>query len=204
MSFHVHMFHIAYLSIHQAARVKSIPITTICETDLSKYPTYRDMTMDRNIKRNSLHFISVPYNVGSTTHVDRAQAAVQKQSFGCPRFFFRLNVTSAVNDELYAFVDWCCFKATTFTVTCFQGEMTQEEWTTGPSYKQNLNPFVTMDDITPSRFVLAYDDTHDILDVGFLSMDPERIGDIVDDGIFIDFGNNVLSKNKREFLRRRM
>ena len=191
------------LSVHVTAQVKSISLRTIREDDISKYPSYRDMAANRNAKRNSLHFISVNYNVGSTTHDDISLAAVQKQSFGCPRFFFRLNVTSAIYEELYAFVDWCCFTATTFTKTCYQGRMTQEEWTTGPTYKANLSPFVTMDDITPSRFVLAYDDTYDILDVGFLSLDPERIGETVDDGNFVDFGDNVLAKNKaetREFL----
>ena len=60
---------------------------TICEEDISKYPSYRDMAANRNAKRNSLHFISVNYNVGSTTHDDISLAAVQKQSFGCPRLY---------------------------------------------------------------------------------------------------------------------
>jgi hypothetical protein len=79
--------------------------------------------------------------------------------------------------------------------------MTQQEWNNGPSNKSTLNPFVTMDDIIPSRFVLAYDDT---LVIAFLSLDPERMGDnIVDDGKFVDFGDNVLAHNKhmtRQFL----
>jgi hypothetical protein len=78
--------------------------------------------------------------------------------------------------------------------------MSQQEWDTGPSAKTHLSPFVTMDDIIASRFVLAYDS----LDVAFLSIDPERVGENVDDGMFVDFGDNVLANNKtetRQFLR---
>jgi len=56
-------------------------------------------------------------------------------------------------------------------------------------YKLALN-IVTLDDIVPSRFALAFDH---ILDVAFVALDPERIGEAVDDGMMTDLGDNVLT-----------
>jgi hypothetical protein len=100
-----------------------------------------------------------------------------------------------MRDVPYAYVDWCVFRGKKYNLTSFEGDITQAEWDTGPSAKPNINPFVTMDDILPSRFVLAYSGD---LDVAFLSLDPERIGETVDDGTFTDFGDDVLCNKVRE------
>ena len=172
-------------------------------SDTNDYPSYEDMASDRCARKHNIPFISVPYNVGSTSHLYAANASTQKHSFGCPRFFFRLNITSAIQQVPYALVDWCKFRAQKFSRSCFEGAIGRNEWSSGPSFHANLNPFVTMDDILPSRFVLAYESN--TADVAFLSLDPERImGETVDDGRFTDFGDNVLHDNRsdmRSFLR---
>ena len=57
----------------------------------------------------------------------------------------------------------------------------------GPRCRENICPFVTLDDIEPSRFVLAYDDNYD---VAFVGLDPKRLGESTDDGTMTDFGDN--------------
>lgn len=180
--------------------MKSIPIKTRYEAKASNYPSFAKMASDRNNTKHKLPFISVPYNIGSTTSTDRrlnTQGRLKKlHSFGCPRYFFRFNLTSAIQEEPYAYVDWCCYRATNSTLTCFEGHISRTEWTTGPSCKPNICSFVTTDDMTPSRFVMAYDDDEASYDVAFLSLDPERVGENVDPGTFTDFGDDVVDSGK--------
>ena len=182
----------------QHAYVKSIRLKTTYEDDKTKYPSYSNMAFDGSSTDNKIPFIGVPYNTGSTTRHRENSISNNNAlySFGCPRFFFRLNITTQVTDTPYAFVNWCCYRARTSTNTYFEGVITEREWHDGPSEKVNINPFVTMDDILPSRFVMAYED--DSFDVAFLSLDPERLGDNVDDGNFTDFGDNVLDHNEAD------
>ena len=84
------------------------------------------------------------------------------------------------------------FRAKAFHRTSFEGDITQAEWSSGPRQRRLISPFVTLDDILPSRFALAFDS---ILDVAFVALDPERIGDAVDDGMVTDLGDNVLTYN---------
>ena len=172
------------------ALVKSIPFHAHYEEDNRDYPTYEDIAEQPTLLRNRVSFLSVPYNVGSTTHYDPRQRNDLKASFGCPRYFFCFNFTSAVISIPYAFVDWCQFRAKSFHRTSFEGDITQAEWTNGPRQRRLISPFITLDDIVPSRFALAYDS---ILDVAFVALDPERIGDAVDDGMITDLGDNVLT-----------
>ena len=193
----------AYSRCFQGAYVKSIPLKVHHNWD-STYPSYSDMAFEPLSSTNKIPFIGVPYNVGSSSRHPNNSVTNHKAlySFGCPRYFFRLDITSQVDDVPYAFVDWCRYRAKTSTTTYFEGSITENEWLHGPSCNTNLSPFITVDDILPSRFVMAYeDDTFDI--IAFLSLDPERLGDNVDDGIITDFGDNVLSGKvsaMREFL----
>ena len=78
------------------------------------------------------------------------------------------------------------------------GHITHSEWTTGPITRPNVNPFISLDSILPSKFVLAYERTdkflhsHQKLDVAFVSLDTERLGENTDDGCCSDFGDNKL------------
>jgi len=143
---------------------------------------------------NKNSFIGVPYNVGSTKHrpKNKKVIATQQKSFGCPRRFIRFSFTSAIDQVPYVYVDWAIFTATTFHRTTFEGHITTREWETGPRTRKNslINPFVPCDHLMPSRFVLAYETN---LDVAFISLDPERLGDIIiNDAKVTDFGDNIL------------
>ena len=82
--------------IYVHALIKSIAFHTHFEEDRTDYPTYEDIATQPRLKANRINFLSVPYNVGSTTHYDPRQADQLRASFGCPRYFFRFNFTSAV------------------------------------------------------------------------------------------------------------
>jgi hypothetical protein len=174
-------------SIYQEALIKSILVKTKYEADPKDYPTYKTMAANRRLKKNKIPFLSVPYHVGSTTSHNPALNSQQAQSFGCPRYFFRFNCTSAIASVPYAYVHWSMFTATKFHRTCFMGHIFEQEWETGPRCRPEICSFVTLDDITPSRFVVAYDN---MLDVAFVALDPERIGETTDDGMITDFGDN--------------
>ena len=138
-------------------------------------------------------FIAVNKNVGSTLHYNPRDKAKQQKSFGVPRTFFRFNFTSAIHDIPFAYVDWCEFTATNFYRCDFQGHISPTEWTQGPNtskLRKKCNPFISLDDFLPSRFVLAYKEN---LDISFLALDPERIGDaMMSSGERTDLGDEVL------------
>ena len=57
----------------------------------------------------------------------------------------------------------------------------------GPRAIKNVLPFAILDDVIPSRFVMAYDDN---LDICFVGLDAGRIGETANDGTFTDLGDN--------------
>ena len=78
--------------------------------------------------------------------------------------------------------------------------MSATEWTRGPNTsalpkKLKCNPFVSLDDFLPSRFALAYKTN---LDISFLALDPERIGDtLMTSGEQTDLGDEVLTYRRK-------
>ena len=145
--------------------------------------------------KNRIPFIGVNKNVGSTLHYNQRDKTKQQKSFGVPRAYFRFSFTSAIHNIPFAYVDWCEFTATNFYRCDFQGHISKTEWARGPNTdllpkKLKCNPFISLDDFLPSRFALAYKTN---LDVAFLALDPERIGDkLMDSGERTDLGDEVL------------
>ena len=85
---------------------------------------------------------------------------------------------------------WVEFQATKFTRTCFKGNITREHWSADKqSNRKDINSFCALDELLPSRFILAHTTN---LDVAFLSIDPERIGESTDDGRLTDMGDDLL------------
>jgi hypothetical protein len=150
------------------------------------------------------NFISTKYKVGGNTgHL----VGTPDQSFGRMKYFFRLDFTSGNVDKPTVFVDWAQLRCTSRTRTSSTGKMSMGEWTTGPQYNPDCNPFLSMQDVQPSRFALAYGPTittgmRQHKRIGFLALDPERLGDNVEDSFTQDFGDNCLTfylpeKNKK-------
>jgi uncharacterized membrane protein YgcG len=172
---------------HSQALIKSLLFDTKAYNqgkDIN-YSQMKSMTKNNN-------FISCSYRVGSNTgHDDR--------SYGRVNSFFRINFTSACDDIPTTAVDWVQYRHISHTRTSCTGRMGIHEWQTGPSAHPDCNPFVSLDDIVPSRFAMAFGPLEgeggarqQWLQISFLALDSERIGDGVDDAKFQDFGDDCL------------
>ena len=92
--------------IYQGALIKSIELHTFYEEDNKKYPTLSNMSTSRRIRNHRVPFIAVSNSFyGCTSHYNNNLRDEQQKSFGCPRYFFRFNFTTAIFDEPYAYVD---------------------------------------------------------------------------------------------------
>jgi hypothetical protein len=159
-------------------------------------PSLHRMAKNPTSRSNNIPFIAIESNVGSTTHWSSKKKTIAKQqwSFGRPSFFFRFNFTSAISDIPYARVHWVDFIARAFTRTAFMGDISQESWESSPgTYYSYHPPFIKIDYIKPSRFLLAF---HQDREVAFLALDQERLGDIANDGDTTDFGDDILHYKK--------
>lgn len=156
----------------------------------NNYPTYKDMSKNRRLRKHQVNFISVPYNVGCTTYFNPRDATrnENQRSFGVARYFFRFNFTTAIQDTAMAYVDWSMFNIKEVHRTCCFGRLARTEWSEGPKKHNNICPFIDATDIIPSRFVMAYDEN---LEVAFIGLDPERVGETNDDGFSTDLGDNI-------------
>jgi len=168
--------------------------------DKFSWHTYKDHAEGKKPK-NRMPFIAVARNVGSTNHWEPKLADKQNYSFGVPSYFFRFNFTSAINDVPYSHVNWCHFTATNFHRCHFQGHMSEEEWTRGPNTSllpkvNKCNPYISLDEYIPSRFALTFKKVEVNMEVSFLALDPERVGDsLISSGERTDLGDDILSYN---------
>jgi hypothetical protein len=145
-------------------------------------------------KRQKNPIVAVHRNVGSTTFYDQKNASNQDFSFGVAHFFIRFNFTSAIYEKAYCHVNWIKFKATEFYTTTFMGHITSQEFCNGPQEDPNINSLVNVDDLIPSRFAMIFEKPNPVgFDMSFISLDPERMSETTNDGLFMDLGNNVLS-----------
>ena len=114
---------------------------------------------EKNLKKYRINFLSANYNVGTTTTGDRKKNRdkFRLPSFGCPRYFFRFSFTSGLIDIPMACVDWCKVTVNEFQRHYFRGFMTLTEWEEGPKLREGISPFVALDFVVPSRFMLAFD-----------------------------------------------
>ena len=155
------------------------------------YPSYEEMSRHLNKTSNKVSFVGIRDNVGCTSFASRNPSDDMQHSFGVPRYFFRLNLTSSICNQPYGYVNWSVFKMSDCYRTSFQGSLTRREWTTGPVERPRINPFCYLEDVIPSRFALGFDE--DSLNVHFMALDPERVGiENIEVPQICDFGDNVL------------
>ena len=184
-------------SMYDEAMVKSVIIKT--------YPTRKGFATHTNPTLNEMYesqftshmkypIIAINRNVGTTTSYDPRQSLSHQFSFGIPHYFFRFNFTSAINEKPYSYVNWIKFKATSFYRTCFMGHIVGEDFFEGPTFNANVNSYVSIDEYIPSRFAMMFEKPNVVgFECAFISMDPERMGETTNDGLFTDVGDNVLS-----------
>ena len=123
--------------------------------DDNEYPTFEQMAKHLNKTSHKVSFLAIRSNTGSTTFHTQAPTADMQHSFGVPRYFFRFNLTSAICNQPYSHVHWAMFKLRMCHRASFEGTMTRQEWTTGPSVRQGISPFCYIEDCIPSRFALG-------------------------------------------------
>ena len=157
------------------------------------YPTLSQMHENQFTTRKKYPIVGINQNVGSTSYYDRRLADKQNYSFGVAHYFFRFNFTSAVYEKAYAHVDWIKFTAIKFHSASFIGHIKGNDFFNGPCPDPNLNPYVFLDDLIPSRFAMMFEKPNPVgFPMAFVSMDPERVGETTNDGLFMDLGDNLL------------
>ena len=144
-------------------------------------------------RSNRIPFISVPYNVGSTTLWDKKDKALDDNSFGRVRSFFRFNFTSIIRELPFAIVKWCDYTVTKSLRHYYEGFVTEDIWNqedpTNGIEDYPHNPFVQVDEFLPSRFVMTYEPNFDI---SFVALDQERLGRVTGEGPATDMGDDIL------------
>jgi len=124
------------------------------------------------------------------------------QYFGIPIFFSRLSFTSAVNSIPIAFVRWVKFEceSSSNNNNCCIGHIPMAEWQESNSLSPSehdkiLAPFISFNDLLPSRFALSYiapDNIHAYnVKCAFLGLDSHQLGEDVNDNFHHDFGDNI-------------
>jgi hypothetical protein len=74
------------------------------------------------------------------------------------------------------------------------GHITGDDFFNGPRETIDINPYINVDDLIPSRFAMTFEKPNRVgFDISFISMDPERMGETTNDGLFMDVGNNTLT-----------
>lgn len=137
-------------------------------------------------KKSKINFLATRQHIGSTycSGNDLSNDNTPGMCFGCPRFFFRFNFTSASPNLPHAYMDWCHFERSTatdintsFHYGCYMGRLSYDEWTTGPTYNPSFCPYIPLQVLQPSRFVLAHRPHLEgpNIEVAFIALDGERI-----------------------------
>ena len=112
------------------------------------------------------------------------------------RYFFRLDYTSAVQSVPVCAVHWIHFNIVKDSNNCTIGQIPMQswhEWMPHPTLKNQ--PFISFNDLQPSRFALSYVPNLNRraywMEVAFLALDSEKLGEHVEDAFHYDFGDNM-------------
>jgi len=105
---------------------------------------------------------------------------------------FRFDFTTGIDNNIpIGSVDWAHFSCEKQHRVCSIDTMTEHEWYNGPSQDSSFKQFIPLDEILPSRYSFAYDSIEfGRVACAFISLDPERVGDNLNDSSVQDFGDN--------------
>ncbi len=110
-----------------------------------------------------------------------------------PRYFYRESLTSAIVKTPMVYVQWVPFILEKQNRTTFNGRISVAHWKEWPPTVGRLNSNISTKTLKPSRFALAYiPPTHLSLfvEVAFIALDAECLGELNDDSYTTDFGDN--------------
>jgi hypothetical protein len=126
------------------------------------------------------------------------------------KYFFRLDYTSAVQSVPICAVNWIHFNVIKDSMNCVIGEIPMQSWhelIPHPTLKSKT--FISLNDLQPSRFALSYVTNPNRraywMEVAFMALDSEKLGEHVDDAYHLDFADNIFphykgnKKNKSVF-----
>ena len=142
--------------------MKGVPITCFhimdIQNELKKntHETIAKLIINSKLK---VPIVGVNRETGSTAWYNENLRPQQQFSFGIPRWFLRLEFTSAIADVPFAYVSWIKFTLENVTSTnCFIGHIAAEEWNNGPFIHKSddINPFCSLDYLMPSRFLYNF------------------------------------------------
>jgi len=116
--------------------------------------------------------------------------------FGILKYFFRLSYTSGVQSVPVCAVQWIHFNVLKDSINCSIGQIAMQSWhELIPHQILKNKPFISFLDLLPSRFALSYIPNHNRrsswMEVAFIALDSEKLGEHVDDAYYLDFGDNI-------------
>ncbi len=114
------------------------------------------------------------------------------------KYFFRLEYTSGVQSVPLCAVQWIEFNVVKDTINCVIGQIPMQSWneiTPHPLARLRNVPFISFNDLQPSRFALSYlpnpNQRSYWMEVAFIALDSEKLGEHVEDAYYLDFGDNI-------------
>ena len=123
-----------------------------------------------------------------------------QQFFGLPKYFFRFNFTSAVDNVPCCEVQWVSsFIIEKQSRNCCIGSIKKDEW---EAWRPNIvnsskvfpSKFISFNDLLASRFCLSFIPPSNAsvrdIEVAFMAIDSEKLGEDVNDSYHFNFGDN--------------
>ena len=119
------------------------------------------------------------------------------------KYFFRLDYTTGVESVPLCAVHWIHFNVVKDTISCVIGQIPMQSWhelVPHPIAALRDMPFISFNDLQPSRYALSYVPNPNRrsywMEVAFLALDSEKLGEHVEDAYHLDFGDNMFPHYK--------
>ena len=125
------------------------------------------------------------------------------KQFGIVKYFFRFDYTSGVQSVPLCAVQWIHFDVIKDSINCVIGRIAMQSWhelLPHPIAALRNMPFISFNDLQPSRFALSYIPNPNRraywMEAAFMALDSEKLGEHVDDAYHYDFGDNMFPHYK--------
>ena len=115
--------------------------------------------------------------------------------FAMPRYFFRGQCTSGIVNIAMACVKWIPFILDKRDRNTFIGRIQKSNWNAWPLILSDNFQFISTATLQPSRYALAYMPPNQLsvyVDIAFIALDAENLGESSEDKFTTDFGDNKL------------
>ena len=116
--------------LHESATVKGVDIKCLPIQDIDEelksnsHDTFHKLS---GSSKKNIPILGIKRDTGSTTWHDMNLKDDQLFAFGIPRWFFRINFTSAICNVPYVYICWIKFTMEFRSNTCYIGHMASNE-----------------------------------------------------------------------------